>query len=566
MHYIFIFLGEFGYELFNWQGRIRRFKQTVGINDKIICCSRANLHPLYEVADSFIDISELALFKQSIASCYQANHSSFYLDESDYDEEKNIYREKYNVKNNAVNYVFQQEVKAAIHSYISSILNIPPHAHQQLTFIFSSDSNRINGITFGGGNIYGEDDLSQNLYAKINIEDEQLYNALSSKVPFPLASGYILVQQRKRNIVIRSKDSIAIEKYIEKASKHSNIICLDFNTGRSGDSYSFFDDIENVCRVQCTSFPEQAVLVKHASACIFFTEGDFGSHIYVPPFMGKDVYAVAPRNIYNIGTTPIEFWNNQIFTFGGKIKQYTSEDIFESPEALELFDAMIAKKVSYKNYLQSIEDEGKKVNFEDFYLWPRTVRAKDHQDKIRERVGADDYSLNNPRSRTYTIVKHLKKLIAEKKIPNNFSLADICCGDAVVLAMVQREFPEATCYGQDCLKDEFETHDLAYKFGVELYGGYIQHIVEKNLQTPFDVVLMLNTYRGWHSADLREHEKELPLLVDAWLKQNSRFTIVTARHEQIVEKKQAGIDVKIIGVGEDESHMICFNFLPSQES
>ena len=50
MNYVFVFLGEFGYELFNWQGVIRKFSRLVAPGDKIICCSRAHLHLLYDTA------------------------------------------------------------------------------------------------------------------------------------------------------------------------------------------------------------------------------------------------------------------------------------------------------------------------------------------------------------------------------------------------------------------------------------------------------------------------------------------------------------------------------------
>ncbi len=41
MNYIFAFIGEFGYELFNWQGVVRKWANNYKKdNDKIIICSR----------------------------------------------------------------------------------------------------------------------------------------------------------------------------------------------------------------------------------------------------------------------------------------------------------------------------------------------------------------------------------------------------------------------------------------------------------------------------------------------------------------------------------------------
>ena len=72
MVYVFTFLGEFGYELFNWQGVIRKFAAAIAPGDAIVCCSRARVYPLYEKADLYVDISEAPIFKRSRACCYSA--------------------------------------------------------------------------------------------------------------------------------------------------------------------------------------------------------------------------------------------------------------------------------------------------------------------------------------------------------------------------------------------------------------------------------------------------------------------------------------------------------------
>ena len=71
MIYVFSFLGEFGYELLNWQGTIRKWatlhKQP---EDKIIICSRKGLEQVYEFADIYINISELDSYNNTIGDCY----------------------------------------------------------------------------------------------------------------------------------------------------------------------------------------------------------------------------------------------------------------------------------------------------------------------------------------------------------------------------------------------------------------------------------------------------------------------------------------------------------------
>ena len=58
------------------------------------------------------------------------------------------------------------------------------------------------------------------------------------------------------------------------------------------------------------------------------------------------------------------------------------------------------------------------------------------------------------------------------------------------------------------------------------------------------------------AADLREDEKDTPVKFDDWVIKNVKYTVVTATVEQIYMLKKQGKNVKIIGPGEDNSHMI----------
>ena len=69
--YVFVFLGEFGYELLNWQGVIRKFAKKKDSGTQIICCSRKGLENFYESADIYIDISKVELFSLSVANGYR---------------------------------------------------------------------------------------------------------------------------------------------------------------------------------------------------------------------------------------------------------------------------------------------------------------------------------------------------------------------------------------------------------------------------------------------------------------------------------------------------------------
>ena len=541
MLYAFCFLGEFGYELFNWQGLVRKFRHTLTNGEKIAACSRMGMDIWYDVADYYLDISEVKLFKKSIASMYSAYNN---IDNIDFAPE------------------FEDELKYALHCHIVSQLNIKYGIEEKnIRLVFSSDKTFINGIKFGPWedtvDIYAGESHTYNEYQQISIDRPDLRTKIENSLNFSLDDAYILVQDRKRDIVIRSTTTIEKKSLIQNLAQVAPVILLDFDTGRAHDSKSALHQSKSCLHYYATSSKEQAILIQHASACVFLTEGDFGSHIYVPPFMGKDVFAIAPADIYQIGTTPLEFWNTSIFRFGGKIIPYESEALMTDSENLNDFCEFLSKKIAAQKFFQGVEERAQNVNFDDYYLWPRTPRTPHHQDKILQRVGACDFEVNNPRSRTYNIITIIQKLITRGKVKKSFVLADLCAGDGIVGMEVKRAFPKSEIIIQDCLKDEFETHATAKTIGVRIYGGFLQQIIEQNMTKQIDFMLMLNTYRGWRNADLHQNEQDLPFHVDTFLKKNAKFLIVTATVEQIKDLKMSGRDLKIIGKGEDDSHMIC---------
>ena len=516
MNYVFVFLGEFGYELFNWQGLVRKFKTTCSPEDKIIIGGRTGMDIWYPYADIFIDISADPFYKASRADGYFAyDINTPYRTDS------------------------QDAIKASVQAYIAEKLK--SFNLERPEFIFSSDLNLINGVHFGMWekffNIYGGEGHKQNFYAKNDYDSAELKNDLETRLQINLSEPYILIQGRKRDIVIRSKHVVPTELLVEKLAEKIPVVVLNFNTGRAWDSRSEIAGGKN-CRVLKTfSAHEQAILIKHAADCVFTTENDFGSHIYVPPFMGRDVLAIAGADVYKIGTTPIDFWNGEIFKFGGQILPFVSEEIFASDATLNGFCEIILKRISANRFFAAVENI--------------------HQEKILQRVGISDYDTNDPRSRSTLIIDCLGKLIRGGKISYPFVLADICGGDAIVGTKIKEHFMLSEVIVQDCFKGKFSTHTQAHERGVKLYGGWLQHLVEGDLTNKIDVVLMLNTFRGWHSAKLRPHEQDIPMKTLLWFERNSKFFIVTATVDQIKFLEQRGLTIVLLGKGEDDSYMVC---------
>jgi hypothetical protein len=221
---------------------------------------------------------------------------------------------------------------------------------------------------------------------------------------------------------------------------------------------------------------------------------------------------------------------------------------------------MIPEIAEHRRYLESIEQAAMQHDMGNFYLWPRTP-IETIQDKIRQRVGATDYETDKQFSRPALIVQFLQRLLEKNLIPGNFSVLDIACGDAVVLWQIKKNFPASDCYGIDCNKGRFSSHAQVEKAGVRLYAGFIQHLFKADAPAPFDMVLMLNTYRDWKAADLREHERELPDLAHRWFEANAKYIVLTVAHDGFATLKKLGFALVKIGKGEDRSTLVCISKL-----
>ncbi len=325
MVYVFTFLGEFGYELLNWQGVVRKFARTVGPSDKIVCCGRKGLQPFYEEADLFIDISTVELFRSSVACAYYALASTVYDFES------------------RGNRLYARRLKRALEAFLRDRLRQAGLATDSCRFVFSSDPTVLNGCVFGVRaspydpeyDIYDFLDTGNNAYARLEPV-RSARRSTEDQLGSSLDEPFILCQMRKRGAEVPagSMDSVPCEELLEPIARRARVVLLSFDTGRRLDSGSAWADLPGAVVFRCSSFSEQSCLIAFSSVCLFFTEGDFGSHIYLPPMFGKDVFAVAPWTVYQLGTSPIEFWNREVFRFGGAILPLVAEDIFASEASL----------------------------------------------------------------------------------------------------------------------------------------------------------------------------------------------------------------------------------------
>ena len=313
MIYAFTFIGEFGYELFNWQGVIRKWaKNFKNSNDKIYIFSRHGLESWYEFADEYFDISTLESYNKTVADCY----TGYVWKESNlpFDDWPIIRKGKH------------------IDDIKKDVKNLIKTKDKNIEWVFSCDYKEINGYHFGqggpgGGGIYtGRLNLDNNEYRQIPI-NFNLKPFLQKNLSIDLDKPYILCQTGFRDgkgYTSKSKVKIDHKIILDKVNLNYPILFLNFNSGRYWDSTSNFG--QNIESYQCNNFNEQAYLIKNAKHCVFTTEGDFRSHLYLPPMLGRDVHIIASKEVLNLPSTSTDFWNKNIFNFGGKMYVYEYEN------------------------------------------------------------------------------------------------------------------------------------------------------------------------------------------------------------------------------------------------
>jgi hypothetical protein len=326
--YVFTFLGEFGYELFNWQGVVRKFAQQLPPSSDVIVGGRKDLEAFYEKASRYIDISEFEPYRESVAAGYFALPPD-------------ILRRHFPPSPREL--AFDHELRSALTVFLREKIDRPA---RRFEFVFSSQLAAYPGCIFGvdrhyygrkghPGRIYGAPDfLKHNLFRRIE-PDLRVKRAIEEKVGFELERPYVLVQTRRRQIGPQVGHAIPEHVLIEEVSRHIPTVVLSFNTGRLMDSSSVSDnEVGRAVSYQVRSFREQGCLIAHAKKCLFLSEGDLGSHTYLPPFMGKDVVVVASKEVFKLPSAPIDFWNKHVFTFGGQMIPWVAESLFDSPTHL----------------------------------------------------------------------------------------------------------------------------------------------------------------------------------------------------------------------------------------
>ena len=305
---VFVFLGEFGYELLNWQGRIRKFKEDFP-EKLLIAASRQQSEILYrDSTEYFVSISSVQSYQESIADRYFSHQKNYSFN--------GVFSEMLDALQAAL-------VRRSIRHEIKKELQILGLTNRKFQFVFSDKVTSFGGYKFGAprtrfsrlrwgspDDIYkrlpsGENkyiDLRENLI-EIDFKKNHLAEDENSKVA--------LIQRAERERIIRVDNFIDEDMYLEALAKSHKVVLLDYTSSRYADTQGKFTSTI-FPHIELESLGEQVALFSKSDLVINFIHGDFRSNTYVAAFCGKQSFVITPSELYD--REYIDKWNKEVFS------------------------------------------------------------------------------------------------------------------------------------------------------------------------------------------------------------------------------------------------------------
>jgi len=315
--FIFVFTGEFGYELLNWQGRIRKFSAEHP-GTKIVCASTEATRLLYLDFAEFIPLDGSDVFNKGIADTYFLRHQSFKRD---------------GLKDVITAFIRRKQMSKFIAGELAEM------DLKNSRFIFSDKLTFVDGTQFGATrwaprfNLLRKRNLQQ-IYDGLPSEETQYIELIPREsvmrevkkriLDMGITSPFVVVQNADRETFLKKRRfELPTRDLYSEISKQLPTVEISFRQIRRTDTQSPSTDSNNV--YLCTSLEEQAAIIRLSSFCIFMSSGDFRSLHYVPSFCGRDNYSITSSSI--ISNSAIGLWNAEVFMFGGKIIPMTAESL-----------------------------------------------------------------------------------------------------------------------------------------------------------------------------------------------------------------------------------------------
>jgi len=305
---VFVFLGEFGYELLNWQGRIRKFSENFP-ELILVAASREQCEILYRDSSKyFVSLSSMHAYNNSIADRYFCHSKDYKF--------KNFISE-------IIDAFHGLSVRKKIRREIVVELSKKGIQKRNTRFIFSDKVSVFRKYKFGAprtrftrlrwGNpdeIYVNLPTIENRY--IDLRKNLIQKDFNKVALIPKSESEIaLIQRAERSRVIRLDNSINEDDYLHQISKLYSVYLLDYTSNRFADTQGKFLSTAYP-HIEIESLGEQVALLSISDLNLNFIHGDFRSNTYVAAFSGKQSFVITPPELYN--GAYIEKWNSEVFS------------------------------------------------------------------------------------------------------------------------------------------------------------------------------------------------------------------------------------------------------------
>jgi len=318
--YVFIFLGEFGYELLDWQGKIRYLKNSNPTN-RLAFVSRNSCEFLYKDMGTFIAIENSNFYINSKADSYFARPPQ--------------------QKSSRIN---EMLFSIRLHRSIRKLMR-SEFPGLKLQLVFSDRVTFLDHIQFGANIVLHGHNIETACY-QTGIYETVTLNGNDFRIPTfqshltkKNSDSYVLFMKAERGSHNKDFQKIDVEDYLQAIDPSAlKKILMEFRSTRVLDSHGSIDIDRlpsSITHVLVETLEQQLELIGNAAFCIFFSQGDLRSHVYLPPLIGKDVYVICSNVIADFPY--IDHWNTNVFKFGGKIRIVGSkkEDFLSLLKTLE---------------------------------------------------------------------------------------------------------------------------------------------------------------------------------------------------------------------------------------
>ena len=335
--YIFVFTGEFGYELLNWHAKIRKFS-LLNPNLQIITASTGATRNLYKDFSVFYPLDDLKVFRYAVADTYFLRRLRF-------------------KKDDFLDVLLAMIRRYRIKRYLLNLLGPNVNKYKSF-FVFSDKSKSFDGLQFGSRrwaprinlfrkrnfqDIYDNLPTSENLYKALDADEQKSLEMKQRLDDLGVSTPFVLVQSAERdNFLKKRRTEMALNELFEIFCTRLPVVQINFSQVRSEDTQSNLKASGTI--IVCKSLEDQVALIRLSAFCVFFSSGDYRSLHYVPPFCGVDVYSVTSSSV--VSNSSIAKWNKEVFNFGGKILPITTEALLFDPKNLDSFLSYLSSKLS----------------------------------------------------------------------------------------------------------------------------------------------------------------------------------------------------------------------------